>query len=59
MRSDAKIDTQKFLTSRIMYSWTWNVTLENTNIHFNILGQARFENPSLTFYTDISERSTY
>ena len=29
----------------------WNVTLEYTTTHFNVLGQTRSGNPSLTFHT--------
>ena len=35
----------------LCYSLMWNVTLEYTATHFNILGKTRPENPSPTFHT--------
>ena len=36
----------------LCYPFMWNVTLEYTTTHFNVLGQTRFGNPSPTFHTD-------
>ena len=35
----------------LCYPSMWNVTLEYTATHFNVLGKTRPGNPSLTFYT--------
>ena len=35
----------------LCYPLTWNFTLEYTATHFNILGETRPGNPSLTFHT--------
>ena len=35
----------------LCYPLTWNVTLEYTATHFNVLGETRPGNPSPTFYT--------
>ena len=42
----------------LCYSVLWNVTLEYTTIYFNVLGQTRSGNLSLTSHTHTSERST-
>ena len=36
----------------------WNFTMEYTATHFNVLGKTRRGNPSPTFHTHTSERST-
>ena len=42
----------------LCYPLMWNVTLEYTTTHFNVLGETRPRNPSPTFHTHTSERST-
>ena len=43
----------------LCYPSMWNVTLEYTATHFNVLGETRPGNPSPTFHTHTSERSTW
>ena len=41
----------------LCYPLMWNVTLEYTAIHFNVLGQTRSGNPSPTLHTQLYDAS--
>ena len=51
-----EVKYQRALVKRIPL--IWNVTLEFTTTHFNVLSQTRSGNPSPTFLTYNRERST-